>query len=610
MTPATSSNAVRSLRIWPGVAAAVLLVLLRFVMPVAVRELFFEGLIGSLICMIAVIVWWLFFSRAPWPERLAVVGLTAVMMIGFWRLLHISMATGNMGILYWFYALPVVSVFLVIWAVVSRGRGPAARWALLVVALGISAGGWTLLRTEGTTSTVIGSDFRWRWSPTPEERLLAHAQPMPLAPPATAPQAAAAPAAATAPEVATAVAAPAPAGPAPGWPGFRGAARNGIVTGVRINTDWTSSPPVELWRRPIGPGWSSFSVRGDLIYTQEQRGDDEVVACYRMSTGEPVWQHRDAVRFWESNGGAGPRATPTLHGGRVYSFGATGILNALDAATGARIWSADAAKDTGREIPMWGFTSSPLVVEDIVVVAAAGTLAAYAREDGTLRWKGPSYGGSYSSPHMAEIEGMAQVILLGGPGAIGVAPADGAVLWQHEWSSGAIVQPGVLPDGDLLVNAITSTGGTGTRRLHITRQSGTWVVTERWTSTGLKPYFNDFVVHKGHAFGFDNNILASINLEDGARNWKGGRYGDGQLVLLADQDLLLVMAEEGDIALVSATTDRFTELARMPALDGKTWNHPVVVGDTLLVRNGQEMAAFRLPLSAAAPAPRREDPDN
>ena len=150
-------------------------------------------------------------------------------------------------------------------------------------------------------------------------------------------------------------------------------------------------------------------------------------------------------------------------------------------------------------------------------------------------------------------------------------------------------------DGDVLVNAIASTGGIGTRRLHVSHGSGRWNVEERWTSNGLKPYFNDFVVHEGHAFGFDGSILSCIDLGDGTRKWKGGRFGNGQLVLLADQDLLLVLSEEGELALVGATPGQFTELARVRVLDDKTWNHPALVGDVLLVRNGEEMAAFRLP---------------
>jgi outer membrane protein assembly factor BamB len=145
-----------------------------------------------------------------------------------------------------------------------------------------------------------------------------------------------------------------------------------------------------------------------------------------------------------------------------------------------------------------------------------------------------------------------------------------------------------------LITTGDAMGGLGIRRVSVKKSDEGWKVEERWTSRGLKPYFNDFVVHKGHAFGFDGSILACINLEDGTRAWKGGRYGNGQLVLLPDQDLLLVMSEDGELALVNATPDKFTELAKIPALDGKTWNHPVLIGTLLLARNGQEMAAFRL----------------
>ena len=375
--------------------------------------------------------------------------------------------------------------------------------------------------------------------------------------------------------------------------------RDSVVRDVRIDTDWSRTPPVELWRRPIGPAWSSFAVAGDRFFTQEQRGEDEIVAAYSLKTGEPVWSHRDAARFWESNAGAGPRATPTLSDGRVYTLGGTGILNALDARDGSVIWSRNAASDTGTKVPDWGIASSPLVIGDTVIVATAGSLAAYELTTGKPRWFGPKDGWGYGSPHLATIDGVAQIVLLNGPGVIGVSPADGTVLWKHDWAGDSILQPAVLAGGDLLIGSGSGLAeNTGMLRVNVARDAKGWSVKERWTSTGLKPYFNDFVAHDGHAFGFDGGILACIEVEDGTRKWKGGRYGHGQLVLLADQNLLLVLSEDGDLALVSATPDKFTEVARFQALDGKTWNHPVLVGDVLLVRNGEEMAAFRVAVTA------------
>ena len=382
------------------------------------------------------------------------------------------------------------------------------------------------------------------------------------------------------------------------WPGFRGSARDGTVHGVKLETDWSTTPPVKMWHRPIGPGWSSFAVQGDLLFTQEQRGEEEMVVAYRVNTGEPVWRHRDAVRFWESNGGAGPRGTPTLHNGRVYALGATGILNVLDARNGAVIWSRNAASDSGKQIPMWGFSSSPLIVHDMVVVAAAGKLAAYELATGKPRWFGPNGGGGYSSPHLATIGGIEQIVFLSAAGATGINLADGKQLWQYAWPGTPILQPALTAEGDVLVSSGDAMGGMGIRRLAVTHAADSWSVAERWVSSGLKPYFSDFVVHNGHAFGFDGRILSCIDLKDGTRKWKGGRFGQGQLVLLPDQDLLLVLSEEGELGLVSATPDKFTEVARLPGIEGKTWNHPVLVRDTLLVRNDQEMAAFRLPLSS------------
>jgi len=568
------STLQKPLRLWPGVVIVVLQWLVRFGVPVVAPEALAVSVIGGLAGGLAVVVWWAFFSRAPRFERWGAIVLIIVALAATPRILHVSVATGMMGMMFFVYAVPVLSLALVAWAVVSRRIAARSRRAALVATILLACGMWALVRTGGFTGDG-DVDFAWRWAATPEERLLAEAGAEPSARPSS-------------PAVAAAAVTDAE------WPGFRGPGRDGVLRGAPIETDWSASPPVELWRRPIGPGWSSFAVHGDLFYTQEQRGEDEVVACYRATTGEPVWRHRDPVRFWESNAGAGPRGTPTLSDGRVYTLGATGILNVLDAGDGAVVWSRDAVADTGAKLPMWGFSSSPLVVDDLVIVAASGTLVAYDLATGERRWLGPAGGEGYSSPQLATIDGIAQILQLSGEGVIGVAPADGALLWEHAWPGYPIVQPALTVAGDVLISLRDRSG---IRRIAVAHGPGGWTVEERWTSIGLKPYYSDFIVHDGHAFGFDGSILACIDLEDGSRKWKGGRYGAGQLVLLADQDLLLVLTEKGELALVGATPESFTELARFPAIEGKTWNHPVLVGDLLLVRNGQEMVAFRLALA-------------
>jgi|CXWL01.1.fsa_nt_gi outer membrane protein assembly factor BamB len=626
----------RPLRLWPGVVLLGLQWVIRFVLPIIAPSEMGTAVLGSLAGALAILVWWLFFSRAPWVERLGAVALMAATLVAIRPLLHPSIAGGMMGMMPMIYALPGLCLALVAWAAVSRRLGVGPRWAALAGATLLACGSLALLRTEGLSGDA-DSDLAWRWTKSTEERLaeLDRTAPPAQVPatsstvgvevpatsqtpavaealnevpatsstvadqvPATSPTPSAAVEAPATSQEATAVEVPAtsstPTATVADWPGFRGADRDGVVRGVRIGTDWASAPPVEVWRRPIGPGWGSFAVHGDVVYTQEQRGDEEAVSCYRLATGEPVWRHQDAARFYESNAGAGPRATPTLARGRLYTFGATGILNALDATTGALLWSHQPPSDTGREVPMWGFAASPLVVGDVVVIATAGTLAAYDAATGERRWIGPPGGGGYSSPHLWQpAGGGAQVLMLGGPGAVGVSPADGRVLWTYPLASATrIVQPALTAEGDLLLG---DGDNQDLHRVAITDGPAGWVGEERWTSNGLKPYFSDFVVHAGHAYGFDGNMLAAIDVATGKRMWKGGRYGHGQLLLLADQDLLLVLSEQGKLALVNATPGAFVELARAAAIKGKTWNHPVVVGDLLLVRNGQEMAAFRLP---------------
>jgi len=558
----------KSLRLRAGVIIAILTILIRFGIPSLIPGAAALGVLGGLLGGLLILVWWAFFSRAPRTERWVGVILMIVAMIATSQFIDKSLSTGMRGMMFPSYALPVLSAVFVIWAVATRKLANKLRWALMLASILLANGMWTLVRSDGISGHSV-ADFKWRWAETPEEQLLANTRNESM-------------------ELSSNIAVTESKAE---WPGFRGPGRDGVAHGTRISTDWEASPPTELWRRPIGPGCSSFAVHGNLIYTQEQRGEEEVVSCYKMSTGELVWKHSDKARFWDSHAGAGPRSTPTLSGGLVYTFGATGILNVLDAKNGAVVWSRNTATDTNTEVPEWGFTSSPLVVGNVVVVALAGTMVAYDLASSEQRWLGTDGGTGYSSPHYFEIDGIEQVVLMNDLGAISVAPENGTLLWEYPWPyTDRIMQPARTDDGDIV---LSTGGGKGMRRLKVSNGSSGWNIEERLSAVQLKSLFNDFVIHKDLAFGYSGPFVECVDIVEGGRKWKSGRYG-GQLILLADQDLIVVLTEKGELALIKATSDKFTELARMPAIEGKTWNHPVVVGNILLVRNSLEMVAFKL----------------
>ncbi len=390
------------------------------------------------------------------------------------------------------------------------------------------------------------------------------------------------------------------------FPQFLGPERNATVPGVFLEADWAAHPPRQVWQREgrdgLGAGWSSFAVAGDLAVTQEQRGNEELVVARDRGTGEVVWAHGNTVRFSQWQGGDGPRATPTIAGGKVFAHGATGILDCLDASTGKLIWSRDTLQESAESNLNWGVSASPLVVEPLGLVVislgsggAGGTLAAYDVAGGGRKWVGGSDAASYSSPMLATLCGRQLIVSVNDKTVTGHDPADGKVLWEYRWrpSPAKASQPVVLPGDRLLV---TTDYNVPAVLLQLKRDGDRWTPQEVWTANHLATNFSTAVVRDHYAYGLNDGALACIDLDnDGEQVWqapRSDRFGYGQVLLVGD--LLIVQAEGGDVALVKADPSGFHKLGVLHAFTSKTWNNPALAGNRLFLRNDREAACYEL----------------
>jgi len=577
-----TSTDFRPLRIWPVLMLLVGMLGMRSLPFVVADDSIAIWMIagyGPILCSILMLVWWLAASRATGRERIVgFVGL-AVATAAIYLLLHPSMY----GVAVLLLTIPMGTAAFGLGAIVCWKSLSVRRTIVIVLATVCGIGFSALIRSEGMWGNAL-LGLHWRWEISPEEKLLATKKEQP----------AAATADFVTPEVEQALM-------NPEWPAFRGADRTGRQRGTRISADWKTQPPELLWKIAVGPGWSSFTVAGKLLFTQEQRGVNEMVVCYDAETGAELWVQQSETRFDEAMGGPGPRATPTLADGNLYVLGANGLLFRLNPTNGDVVWEQDLREAADREPPMWGFSSSPWVVDGLVIVYAGGAddkgILAFDTETGDFRWGASSGNDSYSSPQLGSIAGEELLLMLTNTGLSLLDPQTGEERLNYEWEIEAYraLQPHLV-GGDTIL--MPSGMGVGTRRVRFTKSEDKLSSEELWTTRNLKSDFNDLVVYQGHAYGFDGSIFTCIDLENGKRKWKRGRYGKGQVLLVEDSGMLLVSSERGELVLLDANPEKHLELAKMQALEGKTWNHPVLIGDLLYIRNSQEAACYRLPVES------------
>jgi outer membrane protein assembly factor BamB len=383
------------------------------------------------------------------------------------------------------------------------------------------------------------------------------------------------------------------------FPQFLGPERNAEITGWQLSRDWDQNPPREVWRRPIGKGWSSFAIVGQYAVTQQQEGNDHLVVCYALTDGNVVWVHREEDSFESVIAGDGPRATPTIHDGRVYTLSPNGRLTCLNLADGTELWSREVLQDTAATNLQWGKSCSPLVRDDAVIVSAGGaddqSLVAYDTTSGELLYGGGQDQSGYSSPMLATVAGEPQILIFNHASVAGHDPRDLHLLWEFPWQSQNpnVAQPLVVGDDRVF---ITSGYGHGGVMLQLEQDDeGALTATELWRTRAMKAKFSNVMQRGEYLYGLDDGVLACLRLEDGKRVWKRGRYGHGQVLLVGD--LLLVVTESGELALVEASPEKYVELGRIEALADKTWNCPALAPPYLLVRNDREAVCFELKMT-------------
>lgn len=523
---------------------------------------------GPLVLTLILAGWWLVLGSASWRTRFATLGL-ALLLAGS-ALLTVDR---SVRLFLAMKGIPAAAGLVAVFLCFAWSLRPQPRWLLALTLAVLALSPWPLLEVNGTTGQ-FGFDPHWRWRPNAEQQAASFDQDR---------------------------SGPAPAGKLPAtaaaadWPGFRGPHQDGVVTGVALG-DW-QIPPAELWRRPVGPGWSSFCVIGERLFTQEQRGDEELVVCYDASTGAQIWATGDSVRYADLPSGVGPRGTPTFDKGNLYTFGATGILNCLDAADGKRHWGVDLKETVGATSGPFGFASSPLVVGDQVIVHPGSPtgprLVAYDARTGRQLWQAGTAALGFSTPHLATLAGVPQVLVFSGDGLFGHDAVTGKELWAYEWkaeqTAPVCVQPMLLPDGRIVLGG--GRPGVKSRCVRVVRQGGAWSVQDVWEAP-FYPAFNDYVRLGDNLYGLEGGRMVCVDAGTGKRRWKDGHYGAGQVLLAGDR--LLVLAESGRLALVNPAPDRWQELYSTPALSDKTWNHPVIANGRLFIRNAREMVCYQL----------------
>jgi hypothetical protein len=377
-----------------------------------------------------------------------------------------------------------------------------------------------------------------------------------------------------------------------GWFQFRGPNRDGKSTEIGLIRTWDDAGPRELWRIPIGAGFSSISVVGEYLYTMDSDDEQEFALCLDATDGSTVWRVPVGSIFKDINGD-GPRSAPTVDGNLVFVMGSRGRLAALEAATGDVVWDVEISEAFGSELPTWAFSTAPLVEGDLLIAEVGGTgdraIAAFDKKTGDVRWTSQEANLAYSSPIRVEYGGVRQFVFLLQQKIVAL-DRNGEQLWSVPFAPDLDIKPAspVFIAPDLIL--VAASYDTGAKVVRLRSENGSVTAEEAWTSRFMRSHFNSAVELDGFLYGFDAATLRAMNAQTGERGWAKRGLGKGSLIY-AD-GMFIVLSERGKLLLLEATSSGYRELASHQVLKGRCWTQPTLWKGRLYLRNHTEMVCL------------------
>ncbi|MBM4018333.1 MAG: hypothetical protein FJ288_08420 [Planctomycetes bacterium] len=380
------------------------------------------------------------------------------------------------------------------------------------------------------------------------------------------------------------------------WPQWRGANRDGKVTGFAAPQAW----PKELaqkWKATVGSGDSTPALVGDKLYVFARQGDEEVTLCLDAATGKELWKDKYAAQAVSGAASRhpGPRSSPAVADGKVVTLGVGGVVSCLDAASGKVLWRKD---EFPKVVPRFFAAMSPMIVGGMVIAHVGGqgngAIIAFDLASGDPKWKWAGEAPMYSSPALLTVEGVKQIVTLTEKSIVGVGLADGKLLWQVPFAPQGMNYNAATPiiDGEVV---IFTGAGRGAKAVKVEKQGDGFAAKELWSNEQLAPQFNTPVLKDGLLFGLsEKGLLFCLNAKTGQTAWtdasKRGNFG----AILDAGACLLALPSNSELTVFKSTDKQYEEVARIKVADAATYAHPVLAGKRIFVRDTETVTLWAI----------------